>query len=134
MDDILTRIWTNLVARLTGPFAFRFILQPAMGLLFALLDGVKDAKAGRPPYYWAIFTDAENRMQLLKEGARRIGRIILLGVVMEVAYQWIVLRWIYPGEMLLMVLGLAILPYLLFRGPINRIARHWVGPKRAAVL
>jgi hypothetical protein len=51
VDDTLTRIWTDLVARLTGPFAFRFILQPVMGLIFAWRDGVQDAKAGRPPYF-----------------------------------------------------------------------------------
>jgi hypothetical protein len=53
---------------------------------------------------------------------------------MEVAYQLIVLRWIYLGEMALMVFGLACLPYLLLRGSINRIARHWLGPKRVALL
>ena len=30
--DVLSRIWEHLVARPGGPQAFRFILQPAMGL------------------------------------------------------------------------------------------------------
>ena len=47
MDDTLTRIWTDLIARLTGPFAFRFVLQPLMGLFFAWRDGVHDAKTDR---------------------------------------------------------------------------------------
>jgi hypothetical protein len=134
MDDTLTRIWTDLVARLTGPFAFRFILQPVMGLFFAWRDGVHDAKAGRSPYFWTMFTNPEQRMGLIREGYRKVGRVIVLGIVMEVAYQLMVLRWIYPGEMLVMVVLLAVLPYLLFRGIINRIARHWLRPKRAEVL
>jgi hypothetical protein len=134
VDDTLTRIWTDLVARLTGPFAFRFILQPVMGLIFAWRDGVQDAKAGRPPYFWTIFTQPEERTRLLQEGLHKVGRVIVLGIVMEVAYQLIVLRWIYLGEMALMVFGLACLPYLLLRGSINRIARHWLGPKRVALL
>jgi hypothetical protein len=134
VDDTLTRIWTDLVARLTGPFAFRFILQPVMGLIFAWRDAVQDAKTGRPPYFRTIFTQPEERGALLREGLRRVGRVIVLGIVMEVAYQLIVLRWIYLGEMVLMVFALACLPYLLLRGPLNRIARHWLGPKRVAVL
>ena len=38
--DILQRLWTELVARPSGPMAFRFILQPVMGAIFAIRDGV----------------------------------------------------------------------------------------------
>jgi hypothetical protein len=134
MDDTLTRIWVDLVARLTGPFAFRFILQPVMGLWFAARDGVHDAQEGRPPYFWTLFTHHESRSHLLPEGFQKVRRVILLGIVMEVAYQLIVLRWIYLGEMILMVIGLACLPYLLTRGAFNRIARHWIRPKGAVAL
>lgn len=133
MDDTLARIWTDLVARLTGPFAFRFVLQPVMGLFFAWRDGVQDARTGRPPYFWTIFTHPEDRAELLEEGGKKVGRVIVLGIVMDVAYQLIVLRWIYLGELVVMVVLLACLPYLLLRGPINRIARYWLGTKRAAV-
>jgi hypothetical protein len=134
VDDTLTRIWADLVARLTGPFAFRFILQPVMGLIFALRDGVRDARADRPPYLWTIVSEPAARAGLIAEGWRKIVRVVVLGVVMEVLYQLMVLRWIYPAELILMVLGLAVLPYLLLRGPINRIARHWLRPKRAEAL
>ena len=56
MDDMTTRFWTDLIGRLTGPMTFRLILQPAMASLLAVRDGIKDAKAGRPAYFWAIFT------------------------------------------------------------------------------
>jgi hypothetical protein len=134
MDDWMTRIWTDLTARLTGLFAFRFVLQPVMGLFFAWRDGVHDAKTGRPPYFWALFSQPDERTRLVQEGLRKIGRVIVLGIVMEVLYQLIVLRWIYPLELVIMVVGLAVLPYLLLRGPINRIARHWLRPKRVEVL
>ena len=35
MDDTLARIWEHLVGRLSGPFTFRLLLQPAMSSLFA---------------------------------------------------------------------------------------------------
>jgi hypothetical protein len=45
-------------------------------------------------------------------------------MIMEVIYQWIVLRWFYPGEALTVALLLAVVPYLLLRGPINRLVRR----------
>jgi len=44
---------------------------------------------------------------------------------MDIIYQLIVQRWIYPGETVVIAVVLAILPYLLIRGPVNRIARRW---------
>ena len=33
---------------------FRFILQPSMAAIAAIRDGLKDARTGRSPYFWAI--------------------------------------------------------------------------------
>jgi hypothetical protein len=44
---------------------------------------------------------------------------------MDAIYQFIALRWFYPGEAILVTLQLAFVPYLLVRGPANRIARRW---------
>ena len=44
---------------------------------------------------------------------------------MDAIYQFMVLRWIYPGEALVTAFVLAVLPYLLIRGPAARIAQHW---------
>lgn len=134
MDDFLTRVWTDLVARLTGPFAFRFVLQPVMGLLFACRDGVADARAGRPPYLWAMLVTPGARVTLIEEAWKRVTRVVVLGIVMDLLYQLIVLGWVYPGELILMVISLCVLPYLLLRGPITRLARIWLRPKRAEAL
>ena len=42
---------------------------------------------------------------------------------MDVIYQLIVLKTIYPGEAVIVAIALAFFPYLLLRGPIARIAR-----------
>lgn len=126
MDDVLTRFWSDLVGRLTGPMTFRLYLQPFMGILFATIDGIKDAREGRPPYFWAIFTHSGERGRMLNEGWHRVLRVILLGIVMEVIYQVGVFGRLYPVELVIVVLALAFLPYFLLRGPINRIARLWI--------
>ena len=129
MDDTFLRFWDDLAGRLTGPMTFRLILQPLMSSLNAVRDGVKDAREGRPPYFWAIFTSNANAVRYLREGLAAVGRVVLLGVVMDAIYQIIVFRWIYPLELIVVALGLAFVPYLLLRGPANRVARWWTDRK-----
>lgn len=58
-------------------------------------------------------------------------KILLLGVVMDIVYQLVFLGEFYPAEAAIIAVLLAFVPYLLLRGPIGRIARHWVaGPAR----
>lgn len=128
MKDLLARLWMNLGDRVGGPMTFRIILQPTMAALLALRAGLKDAREGRPPYLWTVLTDASHRADLIRGGWKAVARVFFLAVIMDVIYQWIVARWIYPLEVLIVAVLLAVVPYLLIRGPVNRIARRW--PRR----
>ena len=64
------------------------------------------------------------RRTLIAEAIRATSRIMGLGVVMDVIYQVMVFRTIRPLELVTIVLFLAFLPYLLLRGPINRLLRR----------
>ena len=123
MDAIWNRYIEQLFGRLDGPLHFRFVVQPAMAIIFAVIDGIKDAKLGRPPYFWAFVKNPDQRKELLKIGWERIGKIIILAVILDVIYQIKVYHWVYPGETLTVAIVLAIIPYFLVRGPVNRIAR-----------
>lgn len=125
MKDLLARVWMNLGERVGGPMTFRLILQPLMATLLALRAGLKDAREGQPPYLWTILTDPGQRADLLRAGWRAIARVFLLAVIMDVIYQWIVERWVYPVEVVIVAILLAVVPYVLIRGPVNRIARRW---------
>jgi EamA domain-containing membrane protein RarD len=46
-------------------------------------------------------------------------RIIVVGIVVDVIYQYIELKTFYPIEALLVVLALAFAPYFMLRGPIR---------------
>jgi hypothetical protein len=129
--DELARVWTDLAGRLTGPLTFRLLLQPTVAMLYAVRDGMKDAYDGRPAYFWAIFTEPGSAWPLLREGKKAVGQVIVLGIVMDVIYQVIVFKWVYPLELIVVVFILAFLPYLLLRGPVNRVTRRWIrsGPK-----
>lgn len=129
IQDVLSRIWTDLLARPSGPFAFRFVLQPLMAIVLALRDGIKDAQTGRSPYFWTMLSDATQRRVRLAEGLKATMRVIVLGIVIDAAYQLTVLGTFYPGEALAIALWLGFVPYLLVRGPAARIARRWITRK-----
>ncbi len=122
-DDIVTRLVTNVLDRVHGPFMFRFVLQPTMAMLLAIRDGRADAKADRPAYLWAVLNHPGDRIRLLQEGSLAVARVLVLGVVMDLAYQLVVFRWFYPMELIVTVLLIVFVPYLLVRGPANRMAR-----------
>jgi hypothetical protein len=124
MEDLLVRGWEGLVARVGGPMTFRLIFQPAMAALLALRAGLKDAREGRPPYLWTVLTDPAQRADLLHEGWKSIARVFVLAVIMDFIYEWIMGRWIYPLETLVVAIVLAVMPYVLLRGPVTRIARR----------
>ena len=127
-SDALARArqWADLLARPSGPFAFRFLLQPTMAIIAAVKDGLEDARTGRSPYFWTILTRAEERGAALREGLRATSRIIVLGLVMDAAYQIVALRTFYPGEAVIISLVLAFVPYLLTRGSVARVASWWM--------
>ena len=121
MEDVITRIWENLGGRIGGPLSFRLILQPLVAIVLALRAGRQDARAGRPPYFWTILTDAADRRDLLREGWKAVAKVFVLAMVIDAVYQVMVFRWVYPFEMLLVAFLLACVPYLLVRGPANRL-------------
>ncbi|HEX5602176.1 MAG TPA: hypothetical protein VFX63_06475 [Pyrinomonadaceae bacterium] len=123
MDEYFLRVWNDLGVRIAGPLSLRFLLQPTMATIFGIRDGFTDAKAGRPFYFHSFFTDPEHRGSRLKEGLRAVAKVFTLAVILDVLFQFIVFKWFYPVEALLVAFLLAFLPYMLVRGLVNRITR-----------
>lgn len=121
MEEMFARFVDDMVARVSGPMKFRLLLQPVMASIFAIIAGLKDAKAGNPPYFWALFTKPEHRSEMLKDGWKSVGKVFVLAMVLDIVYQLIVNGWVYPGEVIIVAFVLAILPYILLRGLVTRI-------------
>lgn len=129
--SVVERIWQNLLDRPSGPMAFRIVLQPIMASIAALIDGIKDARTGRNPYLWTILSNPLKRSSRLHEGLISTARIILLGLGMDLIYQYLVFDTFHPAEAVIIAGVLCFLPYLLLRGPITRIARRWLDRRSA---
>jgi hypothetical protein len=119
------RIWEHIAARPGGALSLRFVLQPTMSIIFAVRDGIKDARTGRSPYFWTVVSNPDKRRARLREGAVATGKIILLAILLDGIYQYIEFKRFYPVEAVLVAIFLAFIPYLLVRGPVARIARRW---------
>ena len=122
MEELFIRVWHNLIDRLSGPLNFRLLVQPAVAALFAIRAGLKDARDGRPAYFWTLFSDRVHRRELVRAGWKSLARVFVFALIADGLYQIIALRWFYPGEALIVAILLVICPYLLIRGPVNRIA------------
>jgi len=121
MDEIWVRIVEDIIDRVSGPMKLRLLLEPMMACIFAVRFGLKDVREGKLPYFWALWTDPAHRVDMLGDGWKSIGKVFVLAVILDVIYQIMVLRFVYPGEALLVALGLAIVPYLIVRGLVNRL-------------
>jgi hypothetical protein len=124
MDDILVRVWENLIARSNGPMNFRLVIQPMVAAALAIRSGLKDARAGRPAFFWAALTKPAHRSDLLRQGWKDIGKVFVFALVLDAIDQFIVRRTVYVGELLIVATALAIVPYILIRGPVTRVAKR----------
>ena len=122
MDEMLTRLWENLGGRIGGPMSLRLLLQPTIATILAIRSGLADARAGQPAYLWSVVTNPEDRRELLRSGWKSVAKVFTMAVVLDVVYQLIVAHWVYPLESVIVAFVLACVPYLLVRGPVNRIA------------
>jgi hypothetical protein len=126
MEWQLTQVWEMLIGREHGPLAFRIIVQPTVAALLAIRAGLRDARDGRSAYGWTVTTDSAQRRQLIREGWGDVGRVFIAAVLIDVIYELIVFRWIYPGQPLIVAAFLALPPYFLVRDLANRLARYWL--------
>lgn len=126
MDTILQMIargWEDFLARPDGPMSFRFTVQPIMATILAVRAGLRDARTDQPPFLWGLVTQTARRRELVYGVLKDLRNLFILGVVLDVIYQLGVNKFIYPLELLFTVLLLVLVPYILVRGPVNRVAR-----------
>lgn len=124
MEQIFFRVWTDLEGGLHAPLWFRLVFQPLGALILGVRAGLRDARAGHPPFLLHAMRDRSVSRELWRCAWRDLGRLFVLAMLADAIYQVLVVRWIYPGEALLVAVILVLVPYSSIRGPTNRIARR----------
>jgi len=109
--------------RLTGPGRFRFILQPLMAAILGILSGRADARTGRPPFVYGVLFHRGLRGELIRSGFETLVNLLLMGILLDSLFQWLILGNSYPGAAVVVGPVLIVLPYALARAISNRLAR-----------
>ena len=121
MGSLLSTYWTDFISRFDGPLHFRLIAQPLMAIFFAVRDGTRDAREGRGAYIWKFVHKPEHRRQLLASGVKSISKVFIIALALDVAYQFLEWGGLKPLQALLTATVLAVTPYVVLRGPVNRV-------------
>ncbi len=122
--QLVNRGVEQLLGRVGGPLHFRLLIMPLVVTTLAARAGLKDAREGQPAFLWAILTHPAERRQLLRSAVRDVGRIFIVAVLLDTTYQLLVLRAFYPGQLLIVAIGCAVVPYVVIRGPVRRLSRR----------
>jgi len=111
--------------RLTGPGRFRFVLQPLIATLLGIRSGLADARAGRPPYLYGVLFHRGLRGELVRTGFETVVNLVLVGILLDAVFQWVILGVSHPGAAL--VVGPVLIggPYALARAREPRLRPAW---------
>lgn len=112
-------------AILGGPGRMRFILQPLVAILLGIRDGRRDARAGTPPYVFAVLAVRELRREELASGLKTLAKPLIVAILVDMVVQYLIFRSVRLWSALLVGALLVALPYAATRALTNRIVRRW---------
>ena len=122
LAELIARGWENFTARPSGSLSLRFYIQPVLAAFLGLRAGLKDARSGQPPYLWATVTRHGHRWAMLKDALKDLRMPLLLAALLDAIYQSIAHKGIYLLELLFTIVLLALVPYVIVRPIVNRLA------------
>lgn len=108
--------------RLAGPGRFRCLLQPLIATILGIRNGLGDARAGRPPYLWGMLFHRHLRSELVRTSFQALANLLLMGILLDSLFQWVILGVSYPGAALVVGPVLITAPYAVARALSNRLA------------
>ena len=129
--ETLSRAVDELLGRASGPFHFRLILQPVMATVFAVRAGIRDAREDHPAFLRTFIFHADSRTNLAASAWKDVGKVFILAIVLDTAYQLIVLHAFRSMQTLIVAVVLSLIPYALFRGPAMLVARLFLTRRTA---
>ena len=126
VEAVMSRV-EHLLGRAGGPLNFRLLIMPLVVAFLAVRAGMRDAREGQPPFFRTLVAKPLERRRLIRSALKDVGKIFIVAVVLDTTYQLLFLKAFYLGELLVVAVACAILPYLVLRSavsiPMRRIYR-----------
>lgn len=130
--EILNRGVEQLLGRASGPLHLRLVIMPTVVTILAIRAGLRDAREGQSSFLWGMITEPAQRRRRLAAARKDITRIFIVAIVLDTAYQLMVLRAFYVVQTLIVAVACAIVPYILFRGSTTLLVRGLSGKRACA--
>jgi hypothetical protein len=122
--EMLTSRVEHLLGRTAGPLNFRLLVMPLVVTFFAVRAAMRDARKGQPRFFRTFLNQPGERARLVRSVLKDVGKIFVVAIVLDTTYQILVLKSFYLGELLVVVLVSAILPYLVVRSAASPLMRR----------
>jgi hypothetical protein len=122
--EMLTSRVEHLLGRTAGPLNFRLLVMPLVVTFFAVRAAMRDAREGQPRFFRTFLNQPGERARLVRSVLKDVGKIFVVAIVLDTTYQILVLKSFYLGELLVVVLVSAILPYLVVRSAVSPLMRR----------
>lgn len=122
MEGFFNGVWAELMGRVEGPMSLRLLIQPLIAGILAVRGGLRDARENKPPFFRALAFNPERRSELLQQVWKDIGKVFVAAMALDIVYQVVATRSAQIGEAFPIAILLALIPYLLLRAPITRLA------------
>lgn len=120
--EMLSRAVEQLLGRAGGPMHLRLVIQPCVASILAIRAGLRDARNGRPAFLWSARSWTKSSASLLRAGWRDIGKLFIVAVALDAGYQAYMFGTFHPLQTLIVAVAVAVVPYVLLRGLVTRIA------------
>ena len=120
--QMVSLFFEEMLGRASGPLNFRLVVMPTMATLFGIRAGLRDAREGKSTFVWGLLTMPAGRPEALRSAVKDVGKVFVMAVIMDTAYQLIVFRGLRLLQVLVVAVACAIVPYVLIRGPVALIA------------
>jgi hypothetical protein len=85
---------------------------------------MKGAREGQPPLIRTFLASPAYRWHMFRSALKDIGKVFMVAMVLDTTYQILVLRAFYLGELLLVAVACAVVPYVVIRGPTALLMRR----------
>lgn len=111
----------GIIARVAGPMSLRFVFQPLVGLTLGARDGLRDAKAGEPPFIFDLIVNRENRRAKLVSLSKSLSKTIIIAIVLDMIAQYLIFGQVRITGAIAIAIIILIVPYSLARAITNKI-------------
>ena len=101
-----------------------------MAVALGVAAGRADARAGRPPYLYALLLGSEDRGRLVRSALGDVANMLLVGILLDSVCQWLILGASYLGAALVVGPVLIAVPYAAARALANRVTTASRGAER----